>query len=77
MERVKAAAGMGGERGGTLPRLGTAEEGWVRKEGGGMGGGRGGAGYGGAGYGGAGAAGASAGGMGGGYGTRGKRCVST
>jgi hypothetical protein len=72
MERVKTAAGMGGERGGTLPRLDTAEEGWERKEGGGMGGGRGGTGYGGAGYGGAGAAGAGAGALGGGYGYEGQ-----
>ena len=63
---------MGGERGGTLPRLGTAEEDWERKEGGGTSGGRGGAGCGRAGYGGAGAAGASAGGMGGGYGYEGQ-----
>lgn len=73
MDRVKAAAGTGGERGGTLPRLDTVEEGWERKEGGGLGGGRGGgggAGYGGAGYGAG--AGAGAGAMGGGYGYEGQ-----
>lgn len=63
---------MGGERGGKLPRLDTTEEGWERKEGGGMGGGRGGGGWGGAGYGGAGAAGAGAGALGGGYGYEGQ-----
>jgi len=46
MERVKAATGMEGERGGTLPRLGMAEEGWESKEGGGYGAGYGGAGAG-------------------------------
>jgi hypothetical protein len=69
MERVKAAAGMGGDRGGTLPRLGTAEEGWERKEGEGTRGGRGGGSYGGAGYSGAGA---GSGTLGGGYGYEGQ-----